>query len=183
MTFYVQKHTSLCTVVITSLLDSDKPLWAPAPVKRVYWTSEIRILATEALGCNKTRILVTSRDADNRLSAIGNARISWKPSCHPSTHWGRVTHICVSKLTIIGSDNGLSPGRRQAIIWTNAGILLIWTFRNKLQWNFKRYSDIFVEENAFENVIWKMAAILSRPQCVNLFWLQYIGNLLRYYKK
>ena len=41
------------------------------------------------------------------------------------THWGRVTHICVRKLTIIGSDNGLSPGRRQAIIWTNAGILLI----------------------------------------------------------
>ena len=42
------------------------------------------------------------------------------------THWGRVTHICVSILTIIGSDIGLSPGRRQAIIWTNAGILLIW---------------------------------------------------------
>ena len=41
------------------------------------------------------------------------------------THWGRVTHICVGKLTIIGSDNGLSPERRQAIIWTNAGILLI----------------------------------------------------------
>ena len=38
-----------------------------------------------------------------------------------------MTHICVSKLTIIGSDNGLSPGRRQAIIWTNAGILLIQT--------------------------------------------------------
>ena len=41
------------------------------------------------------------------------------------THWGRVTHICVSDLTIIGSDNGLSPGRRQAIIWTNVWILLI----------------------------------------------------------
>ena len=41
------------------------------------------------------------------------------------THWGRVMHICVGNLTIIGSDNGLSPGRRQAIIWTNAGILLI----------------------------------------------------------
>ena len=41
------------------------------------------------------------------------------------THWGRVTHICRSKVTIIGSDNGLSPSRRQAIIWTNAGILLI----------------------------------------------------------
>ena len=39
------------------------------------------------------------------------------------THGARVTHICIGKLTIIGSDNGLSRGRRQAIIWTNAGIL------------------------------------------------------------
>ena len=41
------------------------------------------------------------------------------------TNWGRVTHICVGNLTIIDSDNGLSPRRRQAIIWTNVGILLI----------------------------------------------------------
>ena len=41
------------------------------------------------------------------------------------THWGRVTHICVGNLTIIDSDHGLSPGWRQAIIWTIAGILLI----------------------------------------------------------
>ena len=43
------------------------------------------------------------------------------------THLGRVTLICVSKQTNTGSDNGLLPGRHQAIIWTNAGILLIWT--------------------------------------------------------
>ena len=36
-----------------------------------------------------------------------------------------MTHICVGKLTIIGSDTGLSPGRRQATICTNAEILLI----------------------------------------------------------
>ena len=36
-----------------------------------------------------------------------------------------MTNIWVSELTIIGSDNGLSPSRRQAIIWTNAEILLI----------------------------------------------------------
>ena len=36
-----------------------------------------------------------------------------------------MTQICVSNLTIIGSDNGLSPGQRQATVWTNAGILLI----------------------------------------------------------
>ena len=41
------------------------------------------------------------------------------------THWVRVMHICVSNLTITGSDNGLSPGRRQAIIQTNAAILSI----------------------------------------------------------
>ena len=35
-------------------------------------------------------------------------------------------HICISRLIIIGSDNGLSPGRRQAIIYTNGVVLLIW---------------------------------------------------------
>ena len=34
-------------------------------------------------------------------------------------------YICIGNLTIIGSDNGLASGRRQAIIWTNAVILLI----------------------------------------------------------
>ena len=42
------------------------------------------------------------------------------------THCGRVIHICISKLTI-GSDNGLSPGQRHTIIWTNARILSIHT--------------------------------------------------------
>ena len=41
------------------------------------------------------------------------------------THWSRVTYIWVGNLTIISSDNGVSPTRRQAIIWTNAGIFLI----------------------------------------------------------
>ena len=43
------------------------------------------------------------------------------------THWVWVTYTCISKLTIIDSDNGLSPGRGQAIIWTNAAVLLIQT--------------------------------------------------------
>ena len=34
-------------------------------------------------------------------------------------------HICNSNVTIIGSDYGLLPDRRQAIIWTSAGVLLI----------------------------------------------------------
>ena len=43
------------------------------------------------------------------------------------THWGRVMHVCISNSTIIGSDDGLSPGWRQDIIWTNVIILLIRT--------------------------------------------------------
>ena len=62
--------------------------------------------------------------------------IRWKQNRSPSiftmvhisyglTHLGQVTHICISKLTIIDSDNGSSPVLRQAIIWTNAGALFI----------------------------------------------------------
>ena len=40
-------------------------------------------------------------------------------------HWGQMMHKCVSKLTIIGSDNDLLPGWCQAIIWSNARILWI----------------------------------------------------------
>ena len=78
------------------------------------------------------------------------------------THWGRVTHICITKLTTIGSDNGLSPGRRQAIIWTNAGILLIQTLG-------PNFSEILREiyTFSFKKMHLKMSAILSRPQCVN----------------
>ena len=50
-----------------------------------------------------------------------------------------MTYICVSKPTVIGSDNGLSPGRRPAIIWNNAGILL--------SVNFNRNLNIFIREN------------------------------------
>ena len=82
------------------------------------------------------------------------------------THWGRVTHICASKLSIIVSDNGLSLGRHQAIIWTNDGMLFIGSLK-KLQWNLNRNLYSFTQEDQVENIVWKMAA-LSRPQCV--YW-------------
>ena len=58
------------------------------------------------------------------------------------THWGWVMHICVGSLTTIGSDNGLSPGSCQAIIWTNAGILVIGPLRTN-------FSEILIEIHAF----------------------------------
>ena len=82
------------------------------------------------------------------------------------THWGWVTHIWVSKLTIIGLDNGLLPGWCQAIIWTNAGIWLIEPLETEFN-GILINSYIFIKEDIFENVIWEMAAILCGPHCVN----------------
>ena len=72
------------------------------------------------------------------------------------THWGRVTHICVGKLTIIGSDNGLSPERRQAIIWTNAGILLIGPLRTN-------FNEILIEIQTFS--LKKIRLKMSSAKC------------------
>ena len=54
----------------------------------------------------------------------------------------------------IGPDNGWSPDRRQTIIWTNAQLLSI-----------RPIGTNFIQENASESVVRKMAAILSRPKC------------------
>ena len=79
------------------------------------------------------------------------------------THWSRVTHLCVGNLTIIGSDNGLSPGRRQAIIRTNAGILLI----RPLGTNF---SECLVEILifSFKKMRLKVSSAKRRPFCLGL---------------
>ena len=69
------------------------------------------------------------------------------------TRWGRVTHICVSKIIIIGSDNGLSPGPRQAIICTNAGILFIGPLGINFSEILIRNQYVFMQENAFENIV------------------------------
>ena len=51
-----------------------------------------------------------------------------------------------------------------------------WILRNKFQWNFNRYSNIFIPENAFENVVCEMASILSWPQCVNTLTARQNGH-------
>ena len=67
-----------------------------------------------------------------------------------------MTHISVGKIAIIGSDNGLSPEQRQAIIWTNAGILLI----GPLGTNF---SEILIEIQTFS--LRKIRLKMSSAKC------------------
>ena len=85
-----------------------------------------------------------------------------------------MTHICVGKLTIIGSDNGLSPERRQAIIWTNAGILLI----GPLGTNFSEIL-IVIETFSFKKMHLKTSSAKWLPFRLGLNvlmheWLEYI---------
>ena len=77
-------------------------------------------------------------------------------STRPLTHWGRETHIYVSKLTDIGSNNGLSPDRRQAIIGINTRILVIRTIGTN-------FSDILSEIYTFS--FKKMHVKMSSAKC------------------
>ena len=77
------------------------------------------------------------------------------------THWCRVTHKCVDDLTILGSDNGLSPGRHQAIIWTKDGILLIGPLGTS-------FSEIEIHVFSFKKLHLKMSSGKWRPFCLGL---------------
>ena len=91
-------------------------------------------------------------------------------------HWGRVTHICFSELPTIGSDNGLSPGRRQAIIWTNAGILLIRTLGVNSSETLSQ-----IHTFSFKKMYLKMPSGKRRPFCLVLNVLSDLTNQAEHY--
>ena len=97
------------------------------------------------------------------------------PSASFLTHWGRMMHVCDSKLSSLGSDNGLSPGRRQAIIWTNAGILLIGPPGTN-------FSEIVIGIQIFsiKEMQLKMSSVKWRPFCLGLNELILCGPVTPY---
>ena len=84
--------------------------------------------------------------------------------------------ICDSKLTIIGSDNGLLPGWHQAIIWTNARILLIGPLG-------KNFDDILIEVYTFslKKMHLKMLSGKWRPFCPGLNVITHWGLVMHIY--
>ena len=87
----------------------------------------------------------------------------WVDPCTLLIHWGRVTHICVSKIIIIGSNNGLLPDRRQAIIWTNAGLLSIGPLRTYFNENL-----IKIQQFSLTKMHVKMSSAKWCPSCLGL---------------
>ena len=162
--FCVQKHVTHCTVVITSLLVRDKPLGAPASVKQVYWTT-VGFMDSAPLSCwiyfMKYGNEMAISDQWFPSQRAGNAEsvaMSWNQHqdtgrAQRSLDSQRMPVICLnssppqcrkyaSVIQIsIGSENDLSPIRRQAIR-TNAGLLSI----GPLGTNF---SEIWIEIQNF----------------------------------
>ena len=103
--------------------------------------------------------LVTTVPANAQtLAGVVPTALHLPPNFVSPLTWRPLTHICISKLTIIGPVNGLAP-----TIWTNSAILLI----ESLGINFSgiiRENHRFLFRKRQFNVVWKMAAILSRPQ-------------------
>ena len=128
-----------CTTVITSLLVRDKPLWAPASVKRVY--------CKERATGNEFRVYTRYQARYVQMSELIEAE----------------RRICVGNLTIIGSDNGLSPRRRQAFIWTNTRILLTAPIG-------ANFSEILIEilTFPFKKMRLKVSSAKWRPFCCGL---------------
>ena len=87
--------------------------------------------------------------------------------------WTLIVHTVFFKIRQTSSNNGLVPSTLVDIwlvAWTAPSHYLNqcwntvnWTIGNKLQWNFNRNPNIFIQENAFENVGCEIASILSRP--------------------
>ena len=116
------------------------------PVEEDEITSIIKSLKVSSAGWNSISTCVVKTTYDAFL-----------------THWGRVPHVCVSKVFIIGSHNGLSSGRRQAIIWTNAEILLI-------EPSGTNFSETSIETHisSFMKMRLQMSSGKRRPFCLGL---------------
>ena len=80
------------------------------------------------------------------------------------TYWGRVTHLCVSKIVSLGSGYGISPGRCQAIFWTNVFCMVNWTVWEKRSGNFQSKSTHIY----LSNVHLKLSSAKWWPCCLVL---------------
>ena len=70
-------------------------------------------------------------------------------------------HICVGELGQHWFRQWLVACSAPSHYWNQCWLIVNWTLWNKLLWNLNRNTKPFIHENAFENVVCKMAAILS----------------------
>ena len=139
------------------------------PYNHIYTNKMCHLHAYHTITFTPTRCVIYTHTIQSHLhqqdvsfTRIPYNHIYTNKMCY-LTRWIRVTHICVSKQTRIGSNNGLSPSWRQAIIWTNAGILFI----GPLGTNFNEIS-IEIHILSFKKMHLKMSSGEWRPFCLGL---------------
>ena len=168
--------THICVGNLT-IIGSDNGL-LPGQHQAIIWTN----VGISSNGTLRTNFRENIREIHTFSFKKMNLKMSsgnWQPFClsfNVLTHWGRVTHICVSRLTITGSDNGLSPGRHQTIIWTNADILLI----GPLGANFSE-NLIEILTFSFTKIRLKVSSVKWRPFCLGFTVLSHWYCLTPYH--
>ena len=59
-------------------------------------------------------------------------------------------------------------------------VIIDWTLRNKLQWNFNQNTKLFIDENASKSIVCEMTAILSWGRWIDLIavlsWQHYLAT-------
>ena len=93
--------------------------------------------------------------------------IKWEISLQWHGNLPLVPHICVSELDLHWLRWWLVPYFEPSPYLKQCWVIVNWTFRNKLQWNLNQNTKLFFHENACENIVCEMAAILSRRRWVN----------------
>ena len=174
-----RKSKKISKLHVTGLCEGDSPGTGEFPTQRVSnaemfsfddvsyrsLSTLVRVMACRLPGAKPLcKLTYCQLDYKEHISIkfylkFNGFQLRMSVKCRPFCR--RVAQICVSKLTIVGSDNGLSPGRRQAIIWTNVGILLI----GPLGTNF---SEILMGIHKFSSKIMhlKMSSVKCRSFCL-----------------
>ena len=140
-------------------------------VTRLYqaitWTPHFDILSVKSSNIHQ-------RTISKEITQPPITKICWKTAdlkfikiAKSLTHLGRVTHIYVGNLTVIGSDNGFLPGGPQAIFWPNAWI----SITGHLETNVSSFIIKIHEQAHLKISSTEMAVTMSRRQCANCLTL------------
>ena len=167
--FWLKFHWSLFLWVWLTIGEHWFRYWLCAEQATSHYLNRwVPSLPTHICGTRKMWVLTEKCTFAYNVEFFRGSQLTYQNICFWLTHWGQVTHIYVGNLTIIGSDNGLSPGRRQAIIWTSAEILLIGPLETC-------FSEILIgiQTFSFKKMHLKMSSAKWRPFCLGL-------NVLRY---
>ena len=89
------------------------------------------------------------------------------------SHWGHLTRMCVIKLGHYWFSQWPIPYAMPSHFQNQCWLIFNWIHRYTFQWSLNQTTLVFIQENTFQNVLCKMADILSRPQCVKRNMIYY----------